>query len=197
MAKILSFIRLRNMETTAPSAKIHSHRDLIIWQKGMDLAGEVYRLTKSFPSDELFSLVSQLRRSASSIPANIAEGRGRYTAKDFAHSVSVARGSVMEVDTFLRLALRLAYLTQEQAQPALALVAEIANMLSTWSFLARRSELDIDAVRQRVGPKDSESTRRNGQTVDRTFESDSFFLKVERRSDSISWTNSDHLTSGR
>jgi four helix bundle protein len=101
-----------------------------VWQKGMDLAVEVYRLTKCFPSDELYSLVSQLRRSASSIPANIAEGRGRYTAKDFAHFVSVARESVMEVDTFLRLAIRIDYLAHEQAQPALALVAEIANMLS-------------------------------------------------------------------
>ena len=117
------------VSTTKPS-KIHSHRDLIVWQKGMDLAVEVYRLTKSFPSDELYSLVSQLRRSASSIPANIAEGRGRYTAKDFAHFVSVARGSAMEVDTFLRLALRLDYLTHEQTDSALALVAEIANMLS-------------------------------------------------------------------
>ena len=79
---------------------IHSHRDLIVWQKGMDLSVDVYRLTKSFPPDELYSLVSQLRRSASSIPANIAEGRGRYSEKDFAHFVSVARGSVMEVDTF-------------------------------------------------------------------------------------------------
>jgi four helix bundle protein len=111
----------------SPPTQIHSHRDLTVWQKGMDLAVGVYRLTKSFPSDELYSLVSQLRRSASSIPANIAE---RYIAKDFAHFVSVARGSAMEVDTFLRLALRLDYLTPEQAQPALALVAEIANMLS-------------------------------------------------------------------
>jgi four helix bundle protein len=108
---------------------IQSHRDLIVWQKAMELSVEVYRLTKRFASDELYSLVSHLRRSASAIPANIAEGRGRYSEKDFAHFVSVARGFVMEVDTFLRLAVRLDYLTLDQAKSALAL-AELANMLS-------------------------------------------------------------------
>ena len=110
---------------------IRSHRDLTVWQKAMDLTVDVYRLTKRFPPDELYALVSQLRRSAASIPANIAEGRGRSTEKDFAHFVSVARGSAMEVDTFLRLALRLEYLTDEQVKPVLVLVAEIANMLSS------------------------------------------------------------------
>jgi four helix bundle protein len=109
---------------------IRSHRDLIVWQKAMDLAVLVFRLTMRFPSSELYSLVAQLKRSASSVAANIAEGRDRHTTKDFAHFVAVARGSLMETETFLLLAIRLEYLTNEQAKPALGLTMEIGKMLT-------------------------------------------------------------------
>jgi four helix bundle protein len=108
---------------------IRSHRDLIVWQKAMDLA-VLHRLTVGFPRSELYSLVSQVRRSAASLSANIAEGRGRHSTKDFAHFVSVARGSLMETETFLLFAIRLDYLTNEQAKPALGLTMEIGKMLT-------------------------------------------------------------------
>jgi four helix bundle protein len=121
---------------------IRSYRDLIVWQKAMNLAVLVFRLTTRFPSSELCSLVAQLKRSASSVAANIADGRGRHTTKDFAHFVAVARGSLMETETFLLLAIRLEYLTNEQAKPALGLTMEIRKMLT--ALKARLKEVSSE-----------------------------------------------------
>jgi len=110
--------------------KIHSHRDLIVWQKAMDLTVLIYDLSKSFPKEELYRLTNQLTRATASVPANIAEGHARSTAKDFAQFLSVAKGSLMETETFLMLAVRLRYLTQEQSQPVLQLITEISKMLT-------------------------------------------------------------------
>ncbi|HEX8241881.1 MAG TPA: four helix bundle protein [Longimicrobium sp.] len=101
-----------------------------MWHKAMDLTVEVYRLSERFPSDERYRLISQITRAAASIPANIAEGHARSSARDFAHFVSIAKGSLMETETFLMLALRLGYLTNEAAAPALRLVTEISKMLT-------------------------------------------------------------------
>ena len=95
----------------------------------MDLAVEVYRVSKRFPKDETYRLTSQATRAAASVPANIAGGHARSTARDFAHFVSIAKGSLMETETFLMLSLRLGYVDQDAARPALALVTEISKML--------------------------------------------------------------------
>jgi four helix bundle protein len=110
--------------------KIQSHRDLIVWQKAMDLVVEVYRLSATFPKAETYRLVSQITRAAASVPANIAEGHARGTGRDYAHFVSVAKGSLMESETFLMLAVRLKYVTHEQCGTALKLVSEVSKMLT-------------------------------------------------------------------
>ena len=94
--------------------RIKSHRDLIVWRKAMDLVVLVYKATESFPKHELYGLTSQIRRAASSIPANIAEGQGRRSKTEFRQFLGNARGSLLELDTHLELALRLNYLTTSQ-----------------------------------------------------------------------------------
>jgi four helix bundle protein len=111
--------------------KIESHRDLCVWQKAMDLAVQIYGLSSTFPSDERFRLVSQITRAASSVPANIAEGHARGRRRDYANFLSVAKGSLMETETFLTLAIRLNFLTPLQADPTLRLIAEISKMLTS------------------------------------------------------------------
>ncbi len=105
--------------TTFPGAKkigdmvdqtIKSHRDLIAWKKAIDLTVDVYRVTKAFPSDERFGLTSQIRRASSSVPANIAEGQGRRSKREFVQFLCHARGSLLELDSHLELALRLEYI---------------------------------------------------------------------------------------
>lgn len=110
--------------------KIESHRDLLVWQKAMDLAVEVYRLTSKFPSSETYRLVSQITRAVASVPANIAEGHARATRKDFANFLAIAKGSLMETETFLMLAVRLKYLTENEASLALGLITENSKMLT-------------------------------------------------------------------
>jgi four helix bundle protein len=87
------------------------HRNLMAWQKAMDLAVEIYQITKSFPNEELYGLTSQLRRAGVSGPSNIAEGAAGRTRQQFSNSLSNAVGSLNEIDTQLELALRFGYLT--------------------------------------------------------------------------------------
>ena len=89
---------------------IKRHRELKVWQKAMDFAEHVYRVQRRFPVEERYGLCDQLRRAVVSIPSNIAEGRGRDTAKEFSHFLTLARGSLNEVSTQLELAARLGYL---------------------------------------------------------------------------------------
>lgn len=110
---------------------IQSHRDLIVWKKAMDLAVESYRLADRFPKSELYRMVSQLTRAAVSVPANIAEGQARYGRRDYAHFLAISKGSLMEVDTFLTLAIRLKYLSQSDCKAAFGLIVEISKMLTT------------------------------------------------------------------
>ncbi len=111
-------------------AKIESHRDLIVWRKAMDLAVEVYRVTAGFPRSELYRLTSQITRAVASVPANIAEGHARATRKDYANFLAIAKGSLMEVETFLMLGLRLGYVNEEQAERPLSLVTEVSKMIT-------------------------------------------------------------------
>jgi four helix bundle protein len=98
----------------AAQAPIKSHRDLLVWQRAMDLVVLMYQATAAFPKHELYGLTSQLRRAAASIPANIAEGQGRRSRSEFCQFLGNARGSLLELDTHLELALRLKYLTDSQ-----------------------------------------------------------------------------------
>jgi len=90
---------------------VKSYRDLETWQVSMDLVAEVYRVTKLFPRDEIYGLTNQLRRAAVSVPSNIAEGQGRDSTKEFLHHLSMAHGSLCEVETQLLIAQGLEYLT--------------------------------------------------------------------------------------
>lgn len=87
-----------------------SYLDLKTWQKAMALTLDVYRCTRSFPRDEIYGLTSQIRRSAVSIPSNIAEGKGRYSQKELLQFLFRARGSLLELDTQLMIAKELGYL---------------------------------------------------------------------------------------
>lgn len=108
-----------------------SYKELIVWQKAMDIAVQVYKLTEQFPSQERYALTSQITRAAASVPANIAEGSARGSAKDYAHFLAIARGSLMETEPFLLLAIRLNYLTKQQAEETLGLLDEVARMLNS------------------------------------------------------------------
>ncbi len=111
-------------------SEIQSHRDLVVWQKSMDLAELVYRLTATFPRTEEYRLTAQVVRAAASVPANIAEGHARGTRRDYAHYLSIAKGSLAETETFLMLAVRLNFAPQTAAQESLDLVVEVSKMLT-------------------------------------------------------------------
>ncbi len=89
--------------------KINSHKELIVWQRAMSLVKNIYKLTNPFPREEIFGLVSQMRRCAVSIPSNIAEGRSRGTRKDFSQFLRIALGSCAELQTQLEIAKSLSY----------------------------------------------------------------------------------------
>lgn len=110
--------------------EIRSHRDLIVWQKSMDLVTSVYRLTETFPKSELYGLTSQIRRSAASIPANIAEGQGRRLAGEFLQFLANARGSLLELDTHLEIAVRLDLLTNESHSTVMEQLVEVRKLLN-------------------------------------------------------------------
>jgi four helix bundle protein len=110
---------------------IRSYKDLIVWQKSMDLAVEVYILSQNFPSQETYSLTNQLRRAVVSIPSNISEGNQRNSTLEFLQFLSIAQGSLAESETQIILAIRLNYITEIQAQKAIQLQTEIGKMLAT------------------------------------------------------------------
>ena len=107
---------------------MHRFKELKIWQKAMDLTVEVYQLTITFPSDEKFGLTSQTRRSAVSIPSNIAEGAGRRTNPDFVRFLNISNGSANELETQLILAEKLEFLQKGQSVELISAIEEIRNM---------------------------------------------------------------------
>jgi four helix bundle protein len=109
--------------------KIQSFRDLQIWQKSMELAVAVYRITQSFPREEMYGLTSQLRRCAISIPSNIAEGQGRSSEREFLHFLSIARGSDCELQTQLEIARRLRLADTQLLNDAESLSHETGKMI--------------------------------------------------------------------
>jgi four helix bundle protein len=109
---------------------IRSYRDLEVWQKAMDLVVESYRVTSLFPKSETYGLSSQIQRSAASVPANIAEGHGREHLGDYLHHLSVANGSLMELETHIIVAGRLNYVRQEHVDGVLKMTGEVGRMLA-------------------------------------------------------------------
>ena len=107
-----------------------NYSELIAWQKAMDLVEFVYRATSAFPADERFGLTSQLRRAAVSIPSNIAEGQGRTSTAEFLHHLSIAYGSLREVETQILLGGRLGYSQQSETASVMDLAGEVGRLLN-------------------------------------------------------------------
>jgi four helix bundle protein len=110
---------------------VRSYRDLIVWRKSMELVERVYRMTRTFPAEELYGLSSQVRRAAVSIPSNIAEGQARRSTAELLRFLSIAQGSRAEVETQTLIALRLGYVTENQIAEIVSLLEEISKMLNT------------------------------------------------------------------
>jgi four helix bundle protein len=109
---------------------IRSYQDLEVWQKAMDLVEDCYRVAREFPDNEVYGLSSQLQRSVVSIPANIAEGRERGRTKEFLHHLSIAYGSLAELETHILIARRLNYVSEENVRQLMDKIAEIGRMLN-------------------------------------------------------------------
>jgi four helix bundle protein len=121
------------------------YKDLLIWQRGMGLAKLVYQLTSRFPAEERYGLTSQLRRAAVSVPSNIAEGQARRGTNEFLQFLSIAEGSLAEVETQLILSVELSFSKKTDVDPALQEIDELQKMivalkrkLSSYSSLATR-----------------------------------------------------------
>ena len=108
---------------------IQSFQDLEVWQRGMALAEQAYRLTRTFPTEEQFGMTSQIRRAAASIPANIAEGWAREGTPEFLHFIRIAKGSLRELETHLILSQRVGLCPPEAAAPLLEQVAILSRQL--------------------------------------------------------------------
>jgi four helix bundle protein len=109
-------------------ASIESHRDLVVWQKSMDLAVAAYRLTDAFPGHERYGLTSQIRRSCASIPANIAEGYGRESAGAYAQQLKIAQGSLKESETHVELTHRIGMIDECTLSSVLKSSEEVGKM---------------------------------------------------------------------
>jgi four helix bundle protein len=106
------------------------YHDLVVWQRAMDLVVEVYRFTKTFPRDEMFGLASQMRRAAVSVPSNIAEGKGRHSQRELLQFLYHARGSLLELQTQITVAERLAYLSQGAGRTLAEHANEVGRLLN-------------------------------------------------------------------
>jgi four helix bundle protein len=110
--------------------KVHGHRELIVWQRAIELTMESYALAKRLPVEERFALASQIRRAAASIPANIAEGNGHLYRGSYVRHLSIARASLMELDTHLEIAVRAQYFDEGTMSKSLALIDHVGRMLT-------------------------------------------------------------------
>jgi len=110
--------------------KVQSHRELAVWQKGVDLACGVYNLTRRMPKEEVYRLSGQVIRCSASIPANIAEGNARGTRRDYAHFISIAPGSAAELETFLVIIRRLRLAPDDHIETLLRQTEEVGRMLT-------------------------------------------------------------------
>jgi four helix bundle protein len=119
---------------------IKSYRDLLVWQKSMDLVVVSYEVAKRLPHNENFGLISQIQRAAVSIPANIAEGHGRRHRGDYLHHLSMSRGSLLELETHLLISVRLGYLQSEDIVSILRLTDEVGRIMISGLIQRLRSK---------------------------------------------------------
>jgi four helix bundle protein len=119
------FFNLSNMKSS-----IRNYRDLEVWQEAMNLAEAVYHLTELMPKEELYGLTSQIRRASVSIPSNIAEGHGRKGKNEFMHHLSIARGSLCELETQLVLSARVKFFSREDLKPVWSKTQTVGRLLS-------------------------------------------------------------------
>ena len=110
--------------------KAKHYKELLVWQKGMSLAKDVYGLTARFPADERFGLVSQMRRAAISVPSNIAEGQARHGTREFLQFLSHASGSLAELETQLLLSVDMKYCGKDDMEGVAGLISELQKMIA-------------------------------------------------------------------
>ena len=108
-----------------------SYRELLVWQKSMEMVKEIYSLVKKLPKEEIYALSDQMRRAAVSIPSNIAEGQERSSKKEFAQFLKIAKGSKSELETQLLICKEIGYLTETEIQKAMNLLSEIGKMITS------------------------------------------------------------------
>ncbi len=123
---------------------METHKDLRVWQQSIDMVTSIYMVTKSFPKEELFGLVSQIRRAAVSVPSNIAEGYARGTDREKLHFLRISSGSMSEVETQLLLSLKLGYIGQESYDVLSEAVASVWKQLNAL----------ISSVKKKLSPKE-------------------------------------------
>ena len=111
------------------ASKITSFKDLIVWQRSMALVVQIYQSTQKFPREEIYGLTSQIRRSAVSIPSNIAEGHARRSDPAFAHHLDIALGSAAELETQLTIALKIDYMPRSDYDPLISVLSEIVRVI--------------------------------------------------------------------
>jgi len=115
-------------------SSIKSYKDLLIWQKGVEIVVSTYKLTKTFPQEELYALTSQIKRAAISIPSNIAEGYGRNTDKSFSHFIDISRGSLYELETQLLIAKELDFIQDtDMFNYVIGLINEESKMINAFN----------------------------------------------------------------
>ena len=123
---------------------METHKDLRVWQHSMEMVTSIYQMTKTFPKEELFGLVSQIRRAAVSVPSNIAEGYARGSEREKLHFLRISSGSMSEVETQLLLSLNLGYISQET-------YSELSEMItSVWKQLNAL----ISSVKKKLSPEE-------------------------------------------
>ena len=131
--------------------EVRSYKDLKVWSQALDFGVEIYRLTRNFPREETYGLRAQVRRAATSVALNLAEGRSRAGTKEFLNFLSIALGSLAETETLLTLSQRLGYLSDQETNSLMSRAEEIGRMLrGLQQTLLRR--LHAKSTRHRRGP---------------------------------------------
>jgi four helix bundle protein len=125
---------------------VRNYKELEVWKKSVGLALDVYKITNGFPSSEKFGLTAQMRRAATSVPANIAEGWGRGTTKEYIQFLLIARGSLMEVETHLIISCGLAFLTEQQSGDVQNQIQEIGKMLNGLIQSLRKARMAVTSA---------------------------------------------------
>jgi four helix bundle protein len=133
---------------------LRTYRDLVVWQKAMDLVESVYLLTAEFPHTEKYGLVSQIQRAAISVPANIAEGYGRTHRGDYLHHLSIAKGAFFELGTHLLLSVRLHLVSRETLLPIWHLSQEVGKMLTKLINSLKRKRDSLSSPLPRLSKPD-------------------------------------------